>query len=123
MRAIRMAFTGIIAGLIALATPGQALPAPAPEPHPAVCDTGFRGQPDYDRRCLITGDRATGRDIWTDHPLAARMHQCRAALTAGLRTVIIESRGDVIRDTYRNDRQMIRWATAAGVAECSRRMR
>lgn len=123
MRAIRTAFAGIIAGLITLATPGQALPAPAPETQPTVCATGFRGQPDYDRLCLVTGTRATARELWYGQPAPRRALQCRDALGTGMRSVVHNALGDVISDTYRNDRQTESRVAAVGIAECLRRMR
>lgn len=123
MRAIRMAFTGVIANLIILFAPGQALPATAPEPHTAVCETGFRGQPDYDRLCLVTGTRATARELWYGQPAPRRALQCRDALGTGMRSVVHNALGDIISDTYRNDRQTESRVAAVGIAECLRRMR
>ena len=123
MRAIRTAFAGIIAGLITLATPGQALPTTAPEPRTAVCETGFRGQPDYDRLCLVPGTRAIARDIWYGQPAPRRTYLCYVALVKGMRTVVADQLGDMISDTYRNDRIMANNVTGAGIKDCARRMR
>lgn len=114
---IRRAFAGIGTGLALLFAPTT---ADAAAPRTSVCDTGFRGQPAYDHQCLTRGSQAEAAVQWyTTYPTSDRRAQCRLAWRTGdMVTVVTETRGDMIRDTYTNDRQVIRWAARMGVTEC-----
>lgn len=130
MKSIRRAFAGIGAGLITLlftTTPAadaathHTTTATASARGSDICTTGFRGQPAYDRACLTVGNYLDARREWrTGYTAKERRAQCRTALTTGMHTVVIETRGDVIRDTYVNDKVMIRMTEWAGAAECFR---
>lgn len=122
MTGIRRAFTGIGAGLALLFTPTTAADAtPAPTARVTVCETGFRGQPAYDRACLITGNYRHAQREWrTGYTLAERKQQCRTALRTGMPALVTETRGDVIGDRYRNNHAMVTLTAWAGAAECYR---
>lgn len=126
MISIRRVFTGFagsIGGLALLFAPTTAADATtahraAPE-HPA-CATGFRGQPAYDRHCLRRGTVHDARREWKSAPRSERRAHCDMAVAIGFTTMVIETRGDVIGDTYRNNRQVIRWTVGAARLECSK---
>lgn len=127
MNMIRRAFTGTLAGLVLLLTALTALTpsaqaAPAHADAPSVCKTGFRGQPAYDRNCLIRGDYFDAMHVWKNagYNKAERRAQCRTALRTGMPALVRETRGDVLYDTYRNYGAMIRLTAWAGAAECFR---
>jgi hypothetical protein len=119
---IRRAFTGIGAALVVLFAPSTAADAaPAPTHRPSICDTGFRGQPAYDRACLTVGDYTDAKREWrTGYTPAQRKAQCRTALRTSMPSLVTETRGDVIFDRYRNRRAMITLTAWAGAAECYR---
>lgn len=125
MISMRGAFQGIGAGLLAiLCTAGPAQPAPmattTASAAPGICATGFRGQPDYDRLCLITGTAAdAGIEWFTTYPTADRKAQCRTARRTSMASVVTETRGDMITDRYRNDATMLRLVTRMGARECT----
>lgn len=125
MISMRGAFKGISAGLITLLfAAGPALPAPMATPTadaaPGICATGFRGQPDYDRLCLVTGTPADAAVEWyTTYPASERKTHCHTARRTGMATVIIETRGDMISDRYRNHRTMLRLTARMGARECA----
>lgn len=122
MISIRRAFAGI-GGLVLLftatSTAGATPAAPRGE-HPA-CASGFRGQPAYDRHCLTVGGFGDAAYEWyAPYRRGERRVQCRMAKRVGYRAMVIETRGDVLGDTYRNDRAMVRLVVAVGRAECAR---
>ncbi len=117
---IRRALTGVT--LTALLTAAFNLPAdaaPAPQARTSVCETGFRGQPAYDRACLVTGTYRDAQREWKrGYTPAQRKQQCRTALHTGMPALVTETRGDVIGDRYRNDRRMRQLTARAGAVEC-----
>lgn len=123
MSKIHTMFAGITAGFILLftaLTPG-AQAAPQTAPTASVCETGFRGQPAYDRMCLVTGHYDDARREWkSGYSKAERTAQCRTALRVGMPAVVRETRGDTLFDSYRNYQSMIRLTALAGAAECFR---
>lgn len=123
MITIWRAFAGITAGLVLLMTAlsPSAQSAPASHRELSVCDTGFRGQPDYDRMCLIIGDYYDAKNEWRGgFSLGERKAQCRTALRTGMPAMVRETRGDVLYDTYSNNETMVRLTAWAGAAECYR---
>jgi hypothetical protein len=125
MIGMRRAFAGITAGialLMAINPPAEAAPRTASTPAVAdVCATGFRGQPAYDQHCLTTGTWHDARREWhTGYTTKERRAQCTQARRLGMVTVVRETRGDVISDTYRNDRAMTRATALVGSLECAR---
>lgn len=118
---MRNAFAGILAGIVALfAFSGTAEAAPALK-RPAVqsvCETGFRGQPEYDRKCLKTGTFKSGAMLWLDNAATDRKAACKSAVKAGIRMAVRELVFDVAYDTYRNHNTVITYATAVATAEC-----
>lgn len=128
MISMRGAFKSIGAGILAiLFTAGPANPAPMATPATtgaasSVCDTGFPGQPAYDRLCLVTGTPADAAYEWyTTYSNADRKTQCTAARRSGMASVVHETRGDMIGDRYRNPRAIERATVRTGTTECARR--
>lgn len=122
LKNIRRALSGIsLATILTLAFNPPADAAPEPVSRTSVCDTGFRGQPAYDRACLITGNYRHAQREWrTGYTLAERKKQCRTALRTGMPALVTETRGDVIGDRYRNNHAMVTLTAWAGAAECYR---
>lgn len=86
----------------------------------SVCDTGFRGQPAYDRLCLATGKQSDAGVAWyVGYSDSQRKADCRSAKRlGGMRNVVKETRGDVLYDSFRNHKDMIRWTADMGAANC-----
>jgi hypothetical protein len=135
---IRVAWAGITAGMVALFTavsPGaEAAPRPTTVTVTAgksVCDTGYRGQPEYDAKCLRHGTRGDAAKLWFDTPEGKRGHLrddfttrrsiCKyAPRHGGVRAQAKELVNDMAYDTFRNWHQMIRWAGDAAQGDCLR---
>lgn len=130
---MRKPITTILAGLIALFafTPSaDASPSvPASGKRPAVrsvCETGFRGQPAYDAKCLRTGTVLDGVNLWfrgADGKVikaADRRAFCRDANSAKTtRAGIIDGLFDVAYDRYRNHKHVLNVAATVGVLDCA----
>lgn len=121
----------LLAGIIALllAPSGVADAAPAGGTRAAavrsICETGFRGQPEYDRKCLKTGTVLDGVNLWFrdgDNKLikaADRRAFCRDANQAKTtRAGIIDGLFDVAYDNYRNHKFVLSVAATVGVMDC-----
>ena len=132
---MRKAFAGILAGIIALfAFNGSADAVPTVGKRPAVqsiCETGYRGMPEYDRKCLTRGTMADGRRMWFtgggtskgDRAMSvkARKAQCRDARDTGnMRAGIRDMFTDVAYDHFRNYRTVLTWTAAFGMTDCKR---
>lgn len=119
---MRAAFAGILAGLVALFSLGgsaEAAPArPAVKAVKSVCETGYRGMPEYDRKCLKTGTFKSGAMLWLNNEAADRRATCKFATKVGIRTAVRELVIDIAYDNYRNHETVIRYATVVGAAEC-----
>lgn len=115
-------FAGVLAAL-ALTVAGVAVSsdggAEATEPV-SVCETGFASDPQYRAECMSVGGTKEASEVWFDgYTDAERDAQCvQAWRTGDLRTVVVETRGDVIRDSFTNDEDMINRVTTVGVMEC-----
>lgn len=125
----RSATFSFLAGLIALLmAPTNADAAPAAPARPAVtsvCETGYRGMPEYDRKCLRTGTVLDGVNLWfrdgNGHLISAtgRRAACNDATSTGrTRAGIIDSLYDVAYDQYRNHRLVLSVAGTVGVMDC-----
>lgn len=85
-----------------------------------VCATGFTSDPAYRRLCMISGGTADAAHVWFDGytPAERDAHCVQAWRTGDLRSLVVETRGDVIRDSFVNDEDMINRVTEVGVMEC-----
>lgn len=120
----------LLAGIIALllAPSGAADAAPQRGKAAAVrsiCETGYRGMPEYDRKCLKTGTVLDGVNLWFrdgDNRLikaADRRAFCRDANQAKTtRAGIIDGLFDVAYDNYRNHKFVLSVAATVGVLDC-----
>lgn len=117
---------GVVAGVLAalaLTVTGVAVSsdggAEATEPV-SVCETGFASDPQYRRLCMISGGTADAAHVWFDGytPAERDAHCVQAWRTGDLRSLVVETRGDVIRDSFTNDEDMINRVTEVGVMEC-----
>ncbi|MFE0472591.1 hypothetical protein ACFW2V_13350 [Streptomyces sp. NPDC058947] len=113
----------ILAGFIALMTfnpPADAAPMRAAVK--SVCDTGYRGMPEYDRKCLKTGTFRDGAMLWlgdgTREGAAQRRAVCTAAVKSGIRIAVREFVFDVAYDRFRNHNAVITYATVTATADC-----
>lgn len=128
----RSALVSFFAGLIALLmAPANADAAPA-APRPAVtsiCDTGYRGMPEYDRKCLRTGTFKDGAMMWLSTPegrkgresrdMNDRRSICKYAYTlGGIRPAVREIFNDTAYDHYRNYGTVVTWAALTAQIDC-----
>lgn len=120
MNGKRNMITTVLAGLLALFAPAGAADA-APTVKAAVqsvCQTGYRGMPEYDRKCLRTGTFRDGALLWLGNGAAERRAVCKVARTAGIRSAVRELTVDMAYDRYRNHNTVIGYATATAVLDC-----
>mgnify|MGYP001609186576 CR=1 FL=1 len=123
---IRGAFAGVLAALLMVL--GISGTAQAADKRPAVrsvCETGFRGQPAYDAKCLKTGTVLNGVNLWFrsfDGKLisnADRRAFCKDANQARTtRAGIIDGLFDVAYDHYRNHMFVLNVTATVGVMDC-----
>lgn len=121
MTTMRNAFAGILAGLLILLSPGGADAAPADGRRPAarsVCETGFRGQSAYDRKCLKNGTVRDGVALWLHTDRRERRAVCKMAKRTGLRTAVRESFYDVAYDSFRNHGSVLKVTRAVAFVDC-----
>ncbi|MER6605741.1 hypothetical protein ABT282_07450 [Streptomyces sp. NPDC000927] len=96
----------------------------------SVCDTGHRGQPAYDAKCLKTGTFKSGALLWLSIPQGKkgsenpdnfdRRSLCKfAGRFGGIRVVAREAVADTAYDTYRNDGAVVKWATSVAALDCA----
>jgi len=116
MRKIATILAGFVA-LFAFSAPADAADGKRPAVR-SVCETGFRGQPAYDAKCLKTGTFKSGAMLWLDNAAADRRATCKFAVKAGIRTAVRELTIDIAYDNYRNHNTVIGYATAVATAEC-----
>lgn len=86
----------------------------------SVCETGFTSDPQYRAECMISGGTADAAHVWFDgYSPAERDAQCvQAWRTGDLRTVVVETRGDVISDSFTNADDMLNRVVTVGLMEC-----
>ncbi len=121
----------ILAGLLALfavGTPADASPASSVKAVKSVCETGYRGMPEYDRKCLKTGTFKTAATMWLSIPEGNPKHIGRQDFTRrsickfpgadGTRAAVREALTDVTYDSIRNYRQSLNWSADVAVLDC-----
>lgn len=123
---IRGAFAGVLAALLMLL--GISGTAQAADKRPAVrsvCETGFRGQPAYDKKCLTHGTPRDGAALWLRDgdgnrvSKAERRSMCRDARNVGgIRPAVRDWFFDVAYDNYRNHAAVLRYAGTAAYLDC-----
>lgn len=113
------AFAGVGAGLALLMAPTVSA-APTAGKVVTICETGFRGDPAYDRACTAVGTQADAGVAWyVGYTDSQRKADCRSAKRlGGMVNVVRETRGDVLYDNFRNHKQMIKWTADMGAANC-----
>ena len=121
----------ILAGLAALF--GFNPPADAATPRTAaasVCETGHRGQPAYDRKCLRSGTFKIAAMMWLSIPEGAKGRESDGAYNrrsvckfagryGGTRTAVRELLTDVTYDSIRNWGQSLTWSADTAVIDCT----
>lgn len=122
---VRNAFAGVLAGFVAMfALGGSADAAPAVKsPGKAVaksiCETGYRGQPAYDRRCLKTGTFRDGAMMWLETDRRDRREICKTAKRfGGILPAVRETFNDVAYDAYRNHKIVLMYAGLVAKIDC-----
>jgi len=120
----------LLAGIIALLmAPSGVADAATDVKRPAVrsiCETGQRGNPEYDRKCLKTGTVLDGVNLWFRYidtgklvPVSERRALCKDATSTGhTRAGIIDGLFDVAYDSYRNHKFVLSVAATVGVMDC-----
>lgn len=134
MNTIRNAFAGALAGLLLLFTATASADA-APATGTAsgkrsVCETGYRGMPEYNAKCLHVGALVDGVALWfrEDATRKGRVYSagerravCRTAKgLGGIRNAVSEARLDVAYDRFRNYPEMLTVATITARGDCKR---
>lgn len=115
-------FAGVLAAL-ALTVAGVAVSsdggAEATEPV-SVCETGFTSDPQYRAECMSVGGTQEAADLWfVGYSAEERDAQCADAWrVGGMRTLIVETRGDLIGDAHTNYDDMIDRVSMIAVTEC-----
>lgn len=122
---VSSAFVGI---LVTLFVAAGMVPDAGAAPAASVCETGFRGQPAYDAKCLRTGTFKTAALMWLDVPAGNAAHVGREDFTRrsickfpgkfGTRAAVVEALTDVTYDSIRNYRQSLRWSADTAVLDC-----
>lgn len=118
----------VLAGFIALFgfnAPADAAPADGTRAA-SICETGWRGMPEYDRKCLVRGDVLDGVNLWFRHidtnkrvSVRDRREFCHYANEAKTtRAGIIDGLYDIAYDHYVNHRAMLSVAGTVGVLDC-----
>ncbi|MCP9209543.1 hypothetical protein [Streptomyces cucumeris] len=126
---IRKAFAGILAGLALLFAPVMATEADAATKGKSVCDTGSRGQREYDRLCLKTGTFKDGAMLWLSVPAGKKGHEKRDAYNrrsqckfakefGGITAVARDLSFDVAYDNFRNHATVLNWSAAVAKMDC-----
>lgn len=128
MRKITKPVLTILAGfavLFGITAPADAAPAVKRPAVRSICETGHRGMPEYDRKCLVTGTFAHGAMLWLadsdGHRYTARERRaaCRdARATGSIRRGAADMLHDVAYDTYRNHGYVLRVAGLIAVMDC-----
>lgn len=123
----------IVAGFLALFafnSPADAAPVgTAVKAARSICETGYRGQPEYDRKCLKTGTFKTAANLWLGIPAGNAAHVGREDFTRrsickfpgadGTRAAVREALTDVTYDSVRNYRQSLTWSAQVAVLDCA----
>lgn len=93
----------------------------------SVCETGYRGMPEYDRKCLKRGTVLDGVNLWFRYidtnkmvPVSERKFLCREATAMGMgtRQEIIDILNDIAYDHYTNYGTMLNIAGTVAVWDC-----
>ena len=114
----------ILSGLLALFAPmGAADAAPAVKSSgkaaKSICETGYRGQPAYDRKCLKTGTFRDGAMLWLDTDRRERREICKTAKRyGGILPAVRETFNDVAYDSYRNHEIVLTYAGLVAKIDC-----
>lgn len=119
-----LAFAGITAAMVALFAPTATATSAR-----SICETGFRGQPAYDRECLSTGVVGEAGALWYGFPKgvkgkerddsATRRGVCKYAHRhGGIKRAAVELVTDLTYDSYRNHKQVDRWVISMAVIDC-----
>lgn len=125
---VAVLLSAIVALLMAPSGMADASPAVKAAAVKSVCDTGFRGQPEYDRKCLKTGTFKTAANLWLSIPAGNPAHIGREDFTRrsickfpgefGTRAAVREALTDVTYDSIRNYRQSLNWSADVAVLDC-----
>lgn len=122
-------FAGLTALFFAMAhllgaPSAEAVTAPA-----SVCETGYRGQAEYDRLCLTTGTVGDAGALWYSVPkgkkgserddMSTRRSVCKfAPRYGGIKNTVTELVTDMTYDNYRNHKQVNRWVVSMATVDC-----
>lgn len=128
MISMRIAFAGVLAGVIGLFGIAPAADAGTSGKRPAVrsvCETGSRGDKAYDAKCLRNGTTMDGVNLWFRYlgggavSRADRKAFCKDATSTGHTYAgIVDGLFDVAYDNYRNHTAMLKIAGTIGVIDC-----
>lgn len=131
----KRAYTGITAlffGVIGLLMASSS--AEAGETHraivnPSICDTGFRGDPAYDRACLTKGVVGDAGALWYSTPKGIKGEEVDDAMNrrsickyayrhGGIKRAATELVTDLTYDAYVNHKQVDAWVVSNARVDC-----
>lgn len=95
----------------------------------SVCETGFRGQPAYDRECLTIGVVGDAGALWYGTPKGSkgaerddatnRRSICKyAGRHGGIKRAATELVTDMSYDAYRNHKAVNSWVVSMALVDC-----
>lgn len=98
--------------------------------NPSICDTGFRGDPAYDRACLRKGVVGDAGALWYGIPRGRKGHESddfadRRSICAyaprygGIKTMVTELITDMTYDSFTNNAAVDRWAVSMARVDCT----
>lgn len=123
-------FTGVTAVLFAVFALLGAPSSEAAERPASICETGFRGQPAYDRECLTRGTVGDAGALWYSTPkgkkgserddMSTRRSVCKYAHRhGGIKRTATELVTDLTYDSYRNHKQVNGWVVSMARVDCA----
>lgn len=111
---VRKVVASVALSVAFVAGPSVTVAEAKPKPS-SVCETGSRGDKEYDRRCLRVGRPVDGFRLWRSLWVSLSPAERREVCTIPVREVLF----DMAFDQYRNHNAVIRWAQPVAKAYCA----
>lgn len=117
--------TAIVFGVFALLTATSSANAN----QPSICETGYRGDPAYDRACLTTGVVGDAGALWYSTPKGTKGKEVDDAMNrrsickyayrhGGIKRAATELVTDLTYDAYTNHKQVNAWVVSNARVDC-----
>lgn len=123
-------WAGITAGMWALFAPNADAVTPRHATvNPSICETGYRGDPAYDRACLTTGVVGDAGALWYSTPKGVKGKEVDDAMNrrsickyayrhGGIKRAATELVTDLTYDAYTNHKQVNAWVVSNARVDC-----